>query len=242
MFFSGLRTSGICFALVVTGATTAQAQSLPPAPHTPDLLGIYTGMPMNVARMTLQKHSTKYPVQNDAAPEVGFSLTISDPQAREVVNVYLTKAPNESTVWLIEKSQNFSPQTPMSVTALITALREKYGKETLTEDRGGGGLYLFWLFDQNGRLLASADRTLTGCGTGITVSYMVNYMRSGALPVPNEDERRCYISFFAVTAGLNRKSNPELLEAYNVSLVNLPYAFRAATVTANANNAVAEKA
>ena len=32
-------------------------------------------------------------------------------------------------------------------------LREQYGKETLTQDRGGGGLYLYWIFDQIGRLL-----------------------------------------------------------------------------------------
>jgi len=192
--------------------------------------------------MTLQKHSTKYQVQSDATPEVGFSLTNPDPQMREMVNVYLTKAPNEPAVWLVTKSQNFSPQSPMSVTALVTALREKYGKETLTEDHGGGGLYLFWLFDQSGRLLASADRALAGCGTGITVGYMTNYMRNGILPTQSEDVKRCYASFFAVTASLNRLPNPELLQAYNVQLVNLPYAYRALTLTVNVSNAAAEKA
>src|SRR5215475_13625090 len=116
MHFSRLHTFGICFAFVLTAAITAHGQSLPPMPHSPDLLGIYPGMPMNVARMTLQKHSSKYQVQNDATPEVGFSLTNPDPQIREMVNVYLTKAPNDPAVWLITKSQVFSPQAPMSVT------------------------------------------------------------------------------------------------------------------------------
>jgi len=238
MRFSRLHTFGICFAFVLTAAITAHGQSLPPMPHSPDLLGIYPGMPMNVARMTLQKHSSKYQVQNDATPEVGFSLTNPDPQIREMVNVYLTKAPNDPAVWLITKSQVFSPQTPMSVTALVTALREKYGKETLTDDRGGDGLYLSWLFDQNGRLLTSANPALRGCKGGSFVIYMRNRLPQ----VLNEDEKRCYASYFAVTAGLNRKSDPTLLEAYNVELVNLPYAFHAATVTANADNAAAEKA
>src|SRR5215475_12590170 len=238
MFYSRLRTSGIFLAFVLAAAVTTSGQSQPPAAHTPELLGIYTGMPVNAARMTLQKHSTKYQVQNDATPEVGFSLTNPDPQTREMVNVYLTKAPNEPSVWLITKSQNFSPQSPMSVTALVTALREKYGKETLTEDHGGGGLYLFWLFDQNGKLLTSANPALRGCRGG---SFVI-YMRNSLPQVLNEDEKRCYASYFAVTAGLNRKSDPTLLEAYNVELVNLPYAFHAATVTANADNAAAEKA
>jgi len=238
MFFSRLRVSGFLFTSVLSAAMATSGQSLPATPHTPDLLGIYPGMPMNVARMTLQKHSAKYQIQNDATPEVGFSLTNPDPQIREMVNVYLTKAPNEPAVWLITKSQVFSPQSPMSVTALITALREKYGKETLTDDRGGGGLYLSWLFDQDGRSLASANPALKGCRGGSFVIYMRNRLPQ----VLNEDEKRCYASYFAVTAGLNRKSDPTLLEAYNVELVNLPYAFRAATVTANADNAVAEKA
>jgi hypothetical protein len=71
----------------------------------------------------------------------------------------------------------FTDQNPMSQNALLTALREKYGKETLTN---------------------------------------------------------------AVTAMLHRRG-PELLQGYNVELVNLPYALKAATATGNANNAAAEQ-
>jgi hypothetical protein len=230
--------TALIFALIAA-AVPLRAQSQAATPHTPEMVGIYTGMPVNAARIMLQKHSSSYQVQNNALPETGFSL--SDPQKGDVVCVYLTKAPNEPAVWLVTKGQTILRQNQMSITALLTALREKYGKETLTEDHGGGGLYLIWLFDQNGRLLASADPALAGCGTGITVGYMMNFMSSGQLPVPSEDVKRCYASFFAVTASLNRSSN-ELLQAYSVQLVNLPYAFRALSLTVNARNAAAEKA
>ena len=36
--------------------------------------------------------------------------------------------------------------------------------------------------------------------------------------------------------------NAELLQAYTVELVNMPYAVKAATITMNANNAAAAKA
>jgi hypothetical protein len=51
----------------------------------------------------------------------------------ESINVYLTEPPNDQTVWMIQRIQSyFTDQNPMSQNALLTALREKYGKETLT--------------------------------------------------------------------------------------------------------------
>jgi hypothetical protein len=61
------------------------------------------------------------------------------------------------------------------------------------------------------------------------------------LPDRNAIEQGCFRSFFAVTAMLNRRGS-ELLQAYNIDLVNLPYALKAATVTANAKNAAADQA
>jgi hypothetical protein len=234
---SRCQASVIAFAFILAVcAIPAVAQTQPAPPRPPDLLGIYPGMPMNAARVALQKHSSNYQVQNDAQPELGFSL--ADLQNRDTVNVYLTKAPNEPTVWLVNRGQNIWTDHPMTVTALVTALREKYGKETVWEDRGGGGLYLYWLYDQNGRLIASANRAVTGCnGGGFEL-----YMRNGLPQVLNEDQKRCYASFYAVTASLNRSPNPEMLQAYNVELVNLPYAYKAAVNTQNAINAAAEKA
>jgi hypothetical protein len=213
------------------------AQNLPATPHTPDLLGIYPGMPMNLARAMLQKHSSQVNVQTNAQPEIGFSMNIPDPRNRDQINVFLTRAPNAPAVWMIQRSQNFDPGSPMSQSALLTALRQKYGKETLTWDRGGGGLYLYWIFDQSGHLLTSADQGLQGCSG----NSFVNYIRTGPPQSPNTIEQSCFRSFFAVTAMLNRR-DAQLLEAYTVELVNMPYAVRVATVTMNANNAAADQA
>jgi hypothetical protein len=94
-----------------------------------------------------------------------------------------------------------------------------------------------WLFDQNGRLLASADPALMNCTTG---GFTLR-MATGPLPTATEIEQKCYRSFFAITAFLNRV-NPDLLQSYNVELANLPYAYSAAMNTLHAHNASAEKA
>src|SRR5262245_25120618 len=124
--------------LVCIEAVAALAQTSQTSSHTPDLLGIYTGMPAAAARAQLQKHSEDINVTTNNKSD-GFDLVIPDPNNRDIINVYLTMPPNEQTVWMVQRSQGFSPQNPMSKNALLTALREKYGKETLTNDRGGGG-------------------------------------------------------------------------------------------------------
>jgi len=223
--------------LVSIGLATAGAQTPNgPPPHTPDLLGIYPGMPAVAARAQLQKRSSTINVITLGNPPNYFLLNIPDPMISESINVYLTQPPNDQAVWMMQRTQNFTAQNPMSQNALMTALREKYGKETLTNDRGGGGLYVYWIYEQNGKLLSTADMDLTGC-MGIK---FINYVRDGPPRQPNTLEQSCFRSFFAVTAMLNR-GGPELLASYNVELVNLPYAWKAATATGNANNAAADQ-
>jgi hypothetical protein len=237
MSLSLSRASAIAFVFILVATSMDSGPQSPPATsHTPDLLGIYPGMPVNAARAMLQKHSSKYTVHVNALPESGFSLQALD--IRDIVAVDLTQAPNEPTVWRISRSQNISLDHPMSPSALIAALREKYGKETMSQDRGGGGQYFYWLYDPNGRLLASADPALMGCTTG----GFTLQMATGPPPTATENEQKCYRSFFAVTASLNRTANPDLLQAYNVELVNLPYAYNASSNTQRVKNAAAEKA
>jgi hypothetical protein len=52
----------LLFAFVAVAWET-RAQSLPATAHTPDLLGIYPGMPGPAARAMLQKHSSTINVQ-----------------------------------------------------------------------------------------------------------------------------------------------------------------------------------
>jgi len=232
---AGMSAIGVLVVSIAV-AVPMRAQNLPATPHTPDLLGIYPGMPMNPARAQLQQRSSKYQVVSHTVAENGFGLTIPDPTDQDHVDVYLTMAPNDPAVWMIRRTQGFGPGRPMAQNALLTALRQKYGKETLTANRGGGGLYLYWIFDQSGKLLPTADQGLTGCSGNTFINNIVSGPGHG-----NTILDRCYASFYAVTAMLN-PGNAELLIAYTVELVNMPYAVKAATITMDANKAAAEKA
>jgi hypothetical protein len=204
------------------------------APTTPDLLGIHAGMLGQAARATLQKRAPQVIVQPTGT---GFSLSITDPQNQDMVSVYLTGAPNDPAVWMIQRTQNFYPTNPMSAKALLDALHQKYGKETLT---ARGGSLLYWIFDQSGHLLPSADEGLTACVGG--ASNFINLVRDGLTRQLAPLEQTCFRSFNAVTATLNTGvRDPQLLLAYTIELVNLPSAFRAATATGNARNADAER-
>ncbi len=226
----------LAFALLAFSVAAPAQNQQSSVPRTPDLLGLYPGMPMMAARAQLQQHSKSFPVLSHTDPDDGFGMTISSP-GWELINVYLTRAPNDSAVWMIQRTQNFAASEPMSIKALLGALHEKYGKETLTMDRGGGGLYLFWIFDPSGKLRASADQDLTACSGGNFINYVVN----GPPPTQTGAEPACFRSFFAITAMLNRHDS-QMLQAYTVELVNLPYALNAATNTLRAKNAAADKA
>ena len=238
-----VRTLAFGSLLILIGAgpqTSASGQSLPATPHTPDLLGLYPGMPLNEAQATLQKHSSAVYVQRSAA-DSQLSLSIQDPKNPDIINVYMTQPPNDPLVWMITRQWEYNPGAGglgMTVDALLSGLRQKYGKETLTWDRGGGGLFVYWVFDQSGKLLASADLALQGC-EGIALA---NYVKGGLPQQPTDLEKACFASFFGIKALLNRGAGATLLNAYTVELMNMPFAYRAALNVANAKSGVAGNA
>ena len=220
-------------------ASVLQAQELPPTPHSPDLLGLYPGMPLSEAQATLQKHSSGVYVQCSTS-DSQLSLSIQDPKNPDFINVYMTQPPNDPFVWMITRQWQYNPGAGgpgMTADALLTGLRQKYGKETLTWDRGGGGLLVYWIFDQSGKLLGSAAPTLQGCD-GIVFA---NYVKGGPPRQPTDLEKGCFASFFGVRAFFNRAAGATMLNAYNIQLMNLPYAYHAAMNTFNAANGAAQK-
>jgi hypothetical protein len=78
---------------------------------------------------------------------------------------------------------------------------------------------------------------LTAC---VGSDYLLNNV-NGLPHVVSDKAQGCYHSFFGVVAMLNR-SGPDLLEAYDVQLVNLPYAYQAALNTTNARDKAANRA
>src|SRR3954468_21459635 len=93
--------------LVAFAAWHMLAQDLPATPHTPDLMGIYPGMPASAARAQLQKRSSTVNVISASPADSGFGLNITDPKGPEGTNVNLTPAPNDPTVWWITRSQAY---------------------------------------------------------------------------------------------------------------------------------------
>jgi len=228
-------------ALALAGiAAQLPAQNQPATPTTPDLLGIYAGMPYLAARTQLQKHSTSVQVAPGSDPSLSFNLHISDPKNPDMIDVYLTQAPNDSSVWMITRAWVYYPGAggpPLALNSLVGALHDKYGKETMSSDHPVS-LILYWIYDQSGKLLATAPAGLEACDGGQYMGYI-----SGPPQTLNDPQKACYASFFAVKATMNRTaSDPQLLGSYNVQLVNLPYAYKAAMNTVAAKNGAADKA
>jgi hypothetical protein len=235
-----LMTGLLLMLIGAIGPISAQAQGLPSTPHTPDLLGIYPGMPLSQAQAMLQKHSATVYVKRDSS-DSQLSLSIPDPKNPDFINVFMTQPPNDPYVWMVTRQWQYNPGAGgpgMSADALLAGLRQKYGKETLTWDRGGGGLYVYWLFDPSGKLLGSADPVLQNC-EGTTFAGLA---KTGPSVQPNDMEKACFGSFFGVKAFLNGGRGASLLNAYTVELMNLPYAYKAAKNLANAKNGAASKA
>lgn len=203
-------------------------------PHTPDLLGLYPGMPNLAARAQLQKHSSEVYVQDTSG--TGFGMTIPDPKNRDQIRVFLTQPPNDPTVWMIQRAQTFDPGVSMSKENLLAALRQKYGKESLASDHGGGGLYYYWVFDRSGKLLATADPRFMGCSGNNFITNMTH-----GPDRTNDVSALCYGSFLGVTLYVNMR-DAQLVRTYSVELVNMPHAVAAATITMNANKAAGESA
>ncbi|HEX3107305.1 MAG TPA: hypothetical protein VHQ22_22915 [Terriglobales bacterium] len=240
MNFPSLRIfiTGLLLMLIgAIGLVPAHAQALPPTPHTPDLLGIYPGMPLSQAQAVLQQHSSTLYVRRDPS-DSELSLSIAETKDIDVINVFMTQPPNAPYVGMVTREWSYAGGPGMTADALLAGLRQKYGKETLTSDRGGGGLYVYWLFDHSGKLLASADQTLQGCdGTAL-----VGMLKVGPPVQPSDLQKACFAAFFAVRVFFNGGRGGSLLNGYTLQLTNMPYMYRAAVNVAKAKNANANKA
>lgn len=202
------------------------AQTAHPAPpHSPDLLGIYTGMPADQARIQLQKHSSDVYVQYATNASEGFGLSVPGMPTDEI-SVSITQPPNVPAVWRIQRYQGFSNDRPLPQGALIEALHQKYGKETFSRTRDAGQIQLYWIYDANGQPRTNADPTLTECNPVVPSI------------TPKKIAARCAQEFFALYVDIMGES----VKSYTMVLINLPYWSSAAKRTADAIKAAQDQA
>ena len=135
----------------------------------PDILGVQLGMPARDAHAKLQAQIPKNKIQvmSDNLPTIdkpvikSFSSApagaIMMGQEGDQVSVDVTLPPNKQAVWRVIRQHDFANKG-IPKTTLLASLREKYGKETLTNVNQNKPptddsqiQNLLWLFDEQGR-------------------------------------------------------------------------------------------
>jgi hypothetical protein len=209
--------AGIALFWCVALTHNAQAQRPAAVPHTPDLLGIYIGMPAAEAKAQLQKHSADVYVQYDSQnPAQGFGLTLMAEPYDQVLAL-TTLPPNAPAVWRVERNQLFSTQKPLPRSALLDSLHQKYGKETLSRSTDAGHLDLYWIFDANGHLRSQADPGLMECS-----HQQPGAAGGGMYP-------QCMKEFFGLYILII--GGADTVQSYNMVLVSDPYVIEATKAT-----------
>jgi hypothetical protein len=229
-----MRVISVCSLLaLIAVAASSFAQNPSQAPTSPQLLGIYVGMPA-AARAQLQKHSSA-PITNNSPASQGFSMVVPDPKNQDQITVYLTQPPNDPAVWMVIRrvlDYPSAPGAPLSASAVLNDIHSTYGTETMPVDRGITATY-YWLYDQSGKQLTAPNTALQVCDGGDYLPYIA----MGPPQTLNNFQKACYGSFFAVKTTLNHNPDLSTLGSYTVELVNLPYAYQAAMKTAAAKKA-----
>jgi hypothetical protein len=170
----------------------------------------------------------------------------------ETLQAAITLPPNEPVVWKVVRSLRFEPGREQAKGALLDALRDKYGKESLTLDIGGGKVSRFWVLRPDGSPLDAqpAQECSTFCQTAFLASLalddelarggskeFVNKLRTmtflsdtGHAQTMPPDPHHCD-SMAYIVAELSAGANPELVNQMRVVLIDAPLHRRAAEAT-----------
>lgn len=227
--------------LVGMACLLATPSLIPAQSKGPDLLGISFGMPAEQARKVLQAHSPLARVTPTVGRPEDFSLTVATVGSPpDQIEVSTTDPARPPVVWFIRRTLQLDSgvSAPMATSSMMDALRQKYGKETLIDQRGPTFQIVSWLFDQNGRLVPSADRRmLNECHGYAHPNLIVGQQAIVQTPFAQQ----CFSSYVAVRAELTEQK-PGILTNAMVALVNLPMAYQARLVVTKAQENTAEKA
>lgn len=228
------------------------------AAEMPDVLGIQLGMPVRDAHAKLQAALPKNKIQvmSDTLPTIdkpvikSFSSTpeqqIMMGMEGDQVTVDATLPPNKQSVWRVTR-QHFFPNKGIPKTTLLASLREKYGKETLTNYSDNQPATddsrirnLLWLFDEQGRPapLPSKAQLMSCIGQGGELGMIEVYANLYKGKNPQNDW--CYVHYTTVLALVTETDPPELYSQMRVEAVSLPLALRAAEATSKWKKDIAE--
>lgn len=237
----------------------------------PDILSIQLGMPVRDAHAKLQAQLPKNKIQviSDTLPTIDKPVikAFSSAPAEQImmgmegdqVTVDVTLPPNKQVVWRVIR-QHFFANKGIPKTTLLASLREKYGKESLTNVSQGKPATddsqiqtILWLFDEQGRPapLPSAPgktapdftttQTLTSCITGADALHLgLVEVYADLYKGQNPQNDWCYKSYTAVFAGLVESSPPELYGQMRIVTMSFPLALRASEATSKWKKDIAE--
>jgi len=224
----------------------------------PDVLGIQLGMPAREAHAKLQAQLPKNTIQImstnlptiekpvitsfESAPKQAIAMGDEGDQ----VMVGVTLPPNKQAVWRVDRT-HFFPGKGIPKVTLLASLREKYGKETLTNIRQGKPASndnqitsLLWVYDEEGRP-APLPSPAGNLSTTLVLANCVNESSGGQIAMievyvdsykgKNPQADWCYSSYTAVYATVRESNPPELYEMMQLVVVSLPFAARASEAT-----------
>jgi hypothetical protein len=252
-----IRMSVICcVAMVVALNTYAAAEGLP------DILGIQLGMPARDAHARLQAALPKNKIQvmSDTLPTIDKPVIKSFSSAPpeqimmgmegDQVTVDVTLPPNKQAVWRVVR-QHYFPNKGIPKTTLLASLREKYGKETVSNLAQGKPAAddskiesLLWLFDEQGHstpLPSSSGGkapdfqtmlSLSGCANGSWDTHLgLIEVYADLYKGNNPQNDWCYVHYTAVFVLVSQSDPPELYGQMRMSLMSFPLALRASEAT-----------
>jgi len=225
----------------------------------PDVLGIRLGMPLKDARAQLQAQLPKNSLseRSDNLPTIDKPVVYSfnlQPTGDEWdrVTVDVTMPPGDQVVWRVTRLYRL-PGKGIPKATLLASLREKYGKETLTNfnrpkpaanDSEIAGL--LWLFDEQGHPAALSTipggnprQTVNDCSdfgvdAGPGDAYVTLY--KGKDPIKDW----CYDHYVAVVALVSESDPPELYRELDIEVVSKPMSAHSALATAKWKKDIAE--
>ena len=246
---------GVLSSVVMVALYTANA-----AAEMPDVLGVQLGMPARDAHAKLQAQipNNKIQVMSDNLPTIdkpvitSFSSAPAEPimmgKEGDQVSVDVTLPPNKQAVWRVVR-QHYFANKGIPKTTLLASLREKYGKETLTNvgqvkpaTDDSQIQHLLWLFDDQGRPAPLPSKPQNDACMGLE-EVKLSKIEVYANLYKGKDSKTdwCYSSYNAVFVGAIQSSDtPELYSHMRVVAVSLPLALRAVEATSKWKKDIAE--